>query len=271
MPAAGGGGMGGEARGGSSPMTGGMGGVSGSAGGATAGSAGAAGGGGQQGEKPPEGVPEDYTLQLDLPFKAQGDLSTLLAGNQNGWMFDAADGGSLAFNGAGYTAPPPVNESLSSFAVISSTKFGSFVLDVELQQTNPDTNQPHRDLCIVFNAADHKHFFYAHIAATHDERSHNIHVIDNAPRAPITATNSGGIQWGPPGTWHKLRLMRDASAGNIAVYLDGKNDDPILTASSTKFTTGYIGFGTFQDGGKVRSLKVWTKTSEKVATTTFFD
>lgn len=271
MPTAGSGGTGGVAQGGSAPMAGGTGGVAGGTGGAAGGSAGAGGSGGQQGELPPEGVPQDYTLQLDLPFKAQGDLGTLLAGNANGWTFDAADGGSLKFNGAGYTAPAPVNESLSSFAVISSAKFGSFVLDVELQQTNGDTNQPHRDLCIVFNAADHKHFFYAHIAATHDDRSHNIHLIDNAPRVPITVTNSGGIQWGAAGTWHKFRLVRDATAGNIAVYMDGKNDAAILTANSTKFTSGYIGFGTFQDGGKVRNLKVWAKTSEKVATTTFFN
>jgi hypothetical protein len=155
--------------------------------------------------------------------------------------------------------------------VIPSVKLGSFVLDVELQQTNPDENQPHRDLCIVFNGADHKHFLYAHLASTHDERSHNIHLINNAPRQPITVTNNGGIQWGAPGTWHKVRLVRDAESGDIAVYWEGKLDAPILTAKSTVFTSGYIGFGTFQDGGKVRNLKIWAKTSEKIATTTFFN
>jgi len=158
-----------------------------------------------------------------------------------------------------------------SFAIVSSTKFASFVLDVELMQLNQDTSQPHRDLCIVFNAADHKHFLYAHIAATHDDRSHNIHLINNAPRDPITATNSNGIQWGAAGTWHKVRLVRDVTAGDIAVYWDGNYTQTILTANDTTQTSGYIGFGTFMDSGKVRNLKVWAKTAEKVAAQGFFD
>jgi hypothetical protein len=195
----------------------------------------------------------------------------LLAGNPSAWTFDAADGGALKFTGAGYTAPSPINESLSSFAIIPSTVLTSFVLDVELAQLNPDTQQPHRDLCVVFSATDHRHFLYAHIAATHDERSHNIHLIDNAPRQPITILNSGGIMWGDVGSWHKLRLVRDAEGGAISVFFDGKLDAPILTATDTAHPSGYLGFGTFQDSGKVRNLKVWAKGAQQnPAQATFF-
>jgi len=33
-------------------------------------------------------VPQDYTLQLDLPFTSQEDLGSIVAGNQSGWSFD---------------------------------------------------------------------------------------------------------------------------------------------------------------------------------------
>lgn len=233
---------------------------------ATAGSAGSAAGGSTS--MNPPGVPSDYTLALDLPFSSPDTLSTtLLAANPSAWKIDA---GSLLFTGAGYTAPPSVGESLTSFAIVKTTKLGSFVLDVELMQTNADASQPHRDLCIVFDATDDEHFYYAHIAATHDERSHNIHLIDAAPRKPITVTNSGGIQWGPPGTWHSIRLVRNAESGEIAVYAEGKLDQAILTANDKTFASGYIGFGTFQDGGRVRNLKVWSKSAEATAATGFF-
>ena len=270
------GGVSGAATGGAPSMTAGTGGAAagqGGGGGAAGGGeqGGEGGGGGQPGEKPPEGVPADYTLALDLPFSSAADVMAIVAGNQAGWTFNAADGGALAFNGAGYTAPAPVNESLSSFGIIASAKLSSFVLDVELAQMNPDQAQPHRDLCIVFNATDHKHFLYAHIAQTHDERSHNIHLINNAPRQPITDMDNGGIQWGTAGTWHKVRLVRDAISGAISVFWDGKLDAPILTANSTAFTSGYLGFGTFQDSGKVRNLKVWAKAAESVAAQGFFN
>jgi hypothetical protein len=272
----GGGGASGAASGGNPSMMAGTGGATAGQGGSSAGSGGTplggqGGGAGGPGETPPEGVPADYTLAIDLPFASEADLAAIVAGNQAGWTFNAADGGALSFNGAGYTAPAPVNESLSSFGIISTTKLSSFVLDVELAQMNPDQAQPHRDLCIVFNAADHKHFLYAHIAQTHDERSHNIHLINNAPRQPITIMDNGGIMWGSAGTWHEVRLVRDATSGAISVFWDGNFDTPILTANSTAFTTGYIGFGTFQDSGKVRNLKVWAKAPEAISAQGFFD
>ena len=264
-----GGGGGGGGSSGSGGATGGEGGSS-NLGGIGGGLAGSAGAGGQPGPTPPEGVPADYTLALDLPFATEADLSSILAANQNAWSFDGADGGALTFTGQGYTAPAPVNESLSSFAVIPGTLLSSFVLDVELAQLNPNQTEPHRDLCIVFNATDHKHFLYAHIAQTHDERSHNIHLIENAPRQPITATHNGGIMWGTAGTWHEVRLVRDAEAGSISVFMDGNLQTPILTATNTTRTSGYLGFGTYLDSGKIRKLKVWAKGAQQVPAQGFF-
>ncbi|HVJ15507.1 MAG TPA: hypothetical protein VM686_08700 [Polyangiaceae bacterium] len=244
------------------------GGTAGSGGAGGSDQAGSAGTGGVPNNLP-EGVPANYTLLLDEPFTTEAAVASLLQGNAGGWTFDAADGGALHFNGTGYAAPSDVQESLSSFAIISATKFSSFVLEVEFMQLNPDTQQPHRDICIVFNAVDEAQFLYAHIAQTHDDRSHNIHLIDHAPRVPITVTNNGGIMWGTE-EWHKVRLTRDAVSGDIAVYWDDNLAAPILTANSTAFTEGYIGFGTFMDSGKIRNLKIWAETSANVPAENFF-
>jgi len=259
---------GGGGSGGSAGSLGGSGGTAGASG--SAGSGGDVGGGAGSGgsSQNPEGVPANYTLLLDEPFSSADALNSILQGNPGGWTFDAADGGSLAFAATGYTAPAPVNESLSSFAIISTVKFSSFVLEVEFLNTGANAADPHRDSCIVFNAVSETQFLYAHIAQTHDERSHNIHLIDNAPREPLTEMDNGGIQWGD--TWHKVRLTRDAVSGAVAVYWDDDLSTPILTATTTAFTEGYIGFGTYLDGGKVRNLKIWAESSVSMPADGFF-
>jgi hypothetical protein len=228
------------------------------------------GAGGTTGGPLPEGVPAEYSLVFEESFAAETALSSVLAGNPGAWSFDAGEG-ALQFSGTGYAPPAPVPESLTSFALVSPQRFSSFVLEVELKQLNPDTAQPHRDLCIVFNITSETQYYYAHIAQTHDDRSHNIHLINDAPRNPITVTDNGGISWGSD-EWHKFRLVRDAVGGSIEVFMDDNLTTPILTASDTTLSDGYVGFGTFQDSGRVRNLRVWAAApNETAAPATFFD
>ena len=142
-----------------------------------------------------------------------------------------------------------------SFALVSAMKFGSFVLEVELMQRNPQV-APQVDMCIVFGIGSETQYYQAHIAQGHTDRWHNIHIINNAPRRPITLTDNGGITWGM-NLWHKFRVVRDVTTGNIQVFMDGNLTTPILTASDTTFNEGYVGFGTHQDSGRIRNLKVW--------------
>jgi hypothetical protein len=48
----------------------------------------------------------------------------------------------------------------------------------------------------------------------------------------------------------------------MAVYADG-GAMPILTATDTRLGSGYLGFGSFDDKGRVRNVKVWAPSSEK--------
>jgi hypothetical protein len=165
---------------------------------------------------------------------------------------------------------PPIPESFTSFALVSAMRFGSFVLEVELMQRNPQQGIPQRDMCIVFGIKSETEYYYAHIAEGHTDRWHNVHIIDNAPRRPITKADNGGILWGV-NQWHKLRVVRDVVTGDIAVYMDGDLTAPILTATDTTFVEGYVGFATHQDSGRIRNLKVWAASAiAQPAPITFF-
>jgi hypothetical protein len=205
----------------------------------------------------PPGVPAGYKLLLDQSFASAGSLASILAGNPADWTHGDEGGGFLQFGGVGYVPPnPPIPESFTSFALVSALKFGSFMLEVELMQRNPDLAIPQRDICIVFGIQSETQYYYAHIAQGHTDRWHNIHIIDNAPRRPITKTDNGGIMWGM-NQWHKFRVVRDVATGDVAVFMDANLTAPILTATDTTFKEGYVGFATHQDSGRVRNLKVW--------------
>ena len=129
------------------------------------------------------------------------------------------------------------------------------MLEVELMQRSQLTGVP-VDMCIVFGIKSETELYFAHMAQGHTDRFHNIVIINKAPRRSITTTDNGGVRWGT-NQWHKVRLVRDVATGNIAVYMDGNLTTPILTATDTTFTDGYVGFGTHEDAGRIRNLKVW--------------
>jgi hypothetical protein len=247
------------------------------AGGANGGSAAQGGtpsmnGGGSAGATAPAGIPDDYELLLDESFAEPGSLDMMLAGNPDDWTHSDEEGGFLQYAGVGYAPPnPPIPESFTSFALVSGIRFGTFVLEVELMQRNPDQAIPQRDMCIVFNIQSETEYYYAHIAQGHTDRWHNIHIIDNAPRRPITLADNGGINWGLD-EWHKFRIARDTTTGAIDVYMDDDLTVPILTANDSTFQDGYVGFATHQDGGRIRNLKVWGPSAvEQPAPSTFFE
>ena len=53
--------------------------------------------------------------------------------------------------------------------------------------------------------------------------------------------------------WHDVGLDYDARTGEIAVYVDGA-DEPLMTATDTTFGGGRIGFGSFDNYGRVRHV-----------------
>lgn len=236
---------------------GGSGGVEqGGSGGAVAGSGGAGGGGGNAGNSgnEPPGLPDDYTLVFEQSFADASGMDSLLFANGSDWSFVATDGGYAEWSGFSYGPP---NYGPHSVAIVKDLKVSSFVLEVEIMQTSMTGG--HRDACVFWNMSDASHFYYAHIGQAHDGASHNIHIVNDADRTPITETYTDGFDWGTD-EWRRIRVVRDATTGTMEVY-GGDDATPMLTASDTTLTDGYVGVGAFDDTGRVRNLRVWAASS----------
>src|SRR5258708_2948393 len=118
----------------------------------------------------PPGIPDGYKLLPDQSFASAHSLAATLAGNPADWTHGNEGGGYLQYGGVGYIPPnPPGPEVFTSFALVSAMRFGSFVLEVELMQTNPQTG-PQIDMCIAFGIVSETQYYQAHIAQGHTDR-----------------------------------------------------------------------------------------------------
>ena len=228
-------------------------GAGGQSAGGTAGTA-TAGSGGASTDQPPAGVPPNYHLVYSQPFADAASLSDLVFANPTQWKHDPA--GFVFSTGASY-APP--YRSPFSVAIIASIQVKSFVMDAEMLQTSPD-GDAHRDMVLIWNFVSPSQFYYAHVSTAHDAVAHNILIVNNADRKAISTTFTTGYDWGR-NVWKKLRVIRDADSGAMSVLDLDTPDQPLLTANDKTFGNGYLGFGSFDNSGRVRNVKVWSAES----------
>lgn len=139
-----------------------------------------------------------------------------------------------------------------NLAWYTAAEWQSFTLTVEARLTKFDAGN--NDLCIAFGRQDDTRFYYAHLGEKADGVHHQLHLVDRADRRAITATRTEGTPW-QPGTWHRIKVVHDATAGKIAVYFDDMAK-PVLTAEDKTLTHGWIGIGSFDDLGQFRNLEV---------------
>ncbi len=194
----------------------------------------------------PIGYKSVYSQNFDDPnaigdFKFS-DYSIFSLGEEDGMGFSLQSSGKSSYN-------PPVR-SPRVIALLSDRVFGDFTLEADIMQTGREYG--HRDMCIFFDVKDASHFYYAHIASISDKVAHTIHIVDGKARTPIATYRSKGVKWGED-KWHRIKLVRKM-AGAIEIYFDGKL---IMEANDTTFGAGYIGFGSFDDEGKVDNIKIY--------------
>jgi hypothetical protein len=199
-------------------------------------------------------VPPSYKLVYAQTFAAPTSTSDLVFANPAQWRHN--DGGFLETTGASYNPP---YRSPFSVAIVKSIQVQSFVMDLELLQTSPD-GDAHRDMVMIWSFVSPSQFYYAHVSTAHDGVAHNILIVDNADRQAISATFTPGYDWGK-GVWKRLRVVHDVESGAMAVYDLDAPSSPLLTAKNATFKGGYLGFGSFDNRGQVRNVKVWAATS----------
>lgn len=147
------------------------------------------------------------------------------------------------------------------YAVLSAgSAFGSARIEGEVRLDSTLADKA-RDAIIVFGHRSDTQFYYVHLSTNNKSYAHNgIFIVDNADRRRIddqwdASRKQGAAPAIPDTKWHRVRVLRCADLGTIAVYLDGSRT-PLMTATDRSFDSGRVGFGSFDNTARLRNLSV---------------
>jgi hypothetical protein len=210
-----------------------------------------------------QNVPKGYKLVYENTFdKGGSEFADFRLTQPSKWQSaDGKTGGAIEFTGISDYQPP--YRSPHTIGLINTVQLGNFVLEADLLQTGKEYG--HRDMCIVFGFQDSSHFYYAHVATKMDDNAHQIMIVNGAPRTKISTFTTDGVQWGQ-NEWHKVRLERNSDSGTIKVFFDGVL---VEEATDKTFAKGYIGFGSFDDSGKIDNIRIWSDGVTRTTIDTF--
>ncbi len=148
-------------------------------------------------------------------------------------------------------------------------ELGSFDLSAQVRLDEP-ASVNNRDVIVVFGWKSDTEYYYAHLSQDNTIYAHNgIFKVDGADRERIDDQWDGKVGAPPAVTdeeWHGVRVVRCVDSGDIAVYVDGL-DTPLFTAKDTTFTGGRVGFGSFDNFGRMRDLTVTASPADQVGPT----
>jgi hypothetical protein len=210
-------------------------------------------------------LPEGWRLAYEQHFDSAGSLRGFAMTDPAAWQF-ASDGRSFALALVQQSKFEPAVRSPVNIALIKDHQFGDFVLEASLTQTGREYG--HRDMCIFFGVQDPTHFYYVHLATAADDHAHNVFIVNDQPRSKIALRTTKGVNWGLE-VWHRVRLERRLAEGTIKVFFDDFNE-PVMVASDKTFAAGWIGFGSFDDTGKIDDIRVWTPEEPISRSVTFY-
>jgi hypothetical protein len=197
-------------------------------------------------------VPAGFKLVYEQDFEKPSAIEDFLFSDRAAWK-TTKDQKTAALELITQSDYKPAVRSPVNIALLKDKVFGDFVLEADLLQTSKEYG--HRDMTLYFGFVSPTKFYYVHIASAADEHAHNIFIVNDQPRTKIAKETTKGISWGQE-IWHHVRLERNTKDGLIKLYFDDMLN-PIMIAQDKTFPEGYIGFGSFDDTGKVDNIKVW--------------
>ncbi|GAB3814803.1 hypothetical protein GCM10028820_11380 [Tessaracoccus terricola] len=146
------------------------------------------------------------------------------------------------------------------YALLDEGPFGSVAIDAEVRLDEP-ASVNNRDVILVFGHQSDTEYYYAHLSKDNTIYAHNgIFKVDGKDRERIDDQWDGTVGAPPAVTdeeFHDVRLVHCVDTGDIAVWVDGL-ERPLMTANDTTFTEGRVGFGSFDNFGRMRNLTVST-------------
>lgn len=212
----------------------------------------------------PAGIPADYRLLYAQDFKKPDALQDFVFSDPTAWKVSEGDG-KAALELVKQSVYKPAVRSPLNIALLKDKVFGDVIFEAECLQTGKEYG--HRDMVFYYGFQEPAKFYYTHIATAADDHAHNCFIVNNAPRAKFARETTKGANWGL-GVWHRVRIERKASAGTVRVFFDDL-EKPIMTGEEKTFDKGFIGFGSFDDTGKITNIKVWGKSAETKETPAF--
>ncbi|NGN63646.1 PQQ-dependent sugar dehydrogenase [Streptomyces sp. A7024] len=145
------------------------------------------------------------------------------------------------------------------YAVLTAgPRFGAMTWRGQVRLDTP-VDVSNRDVVVIFGYRSDTEFYYAHLSQDNTILPHNgIFKVNNADRERIDHQWTGYHGADPAiddAEWHDVAVKHCAATGEIGVYVDGAKD-PLMTATDTTFGSGRVGFGSFDNVGRLRGLSV---------------
>lgn len=130
----------------------------------------------------------------------------------------------------------------------------SFRLTAQVRIDEPVTRDD-RDVVLLWGWTSHTRFRYVHLSQDTTSYPHNgIFRVEDADRERIDDQWDGSLG-APPAiddtAWHRVHLVVDATSGRVEVRVDGRL---LMTATDRPGTAGRLGFGSFDNHGRLRGL-----------------
>lgn len=209
-------------------------------------------------------IPADYKLFYSQDFTKPDALADFAFSDPAAWKVSEGDGKTALELAQQSKYTPPFRSPLN-IALIKGKVFDDFIVEAQCLQTGKEYG--HRDMVFYYGWQSPTKFYYTHIATAADDHAHNCFIVNDAARVKFAKETTKGVNWGL-GVWHKVRLERKSSDGTVRVFFDDMAK-PIMTAEDKNFGPGFIGFGSFDDTGKIANIRVWGKTAEPRETPAF--
>ena len=206
----------------------------------------------------PEGVPGSYELVYAQNFKDASSLEDFFLTDPRVWKWgkDGELGYVEHFSRSKYAYKV---RSPHNIALVKGVEVKDFVLDVQLRQTGKEYG--HRDMCLFYNFQNRSRFYYTHVASVTDKHAHNCFIVNDKPRTKISHETTKGHKWSSR-PWHDVRLVREHASGKIEVYVNDLKK-PIMRATDKTFAWGRVGFGSFDDTGRIARVRLYAPESRK--------
>ncbi len=146
----------------------------------------------------------------------------------------------------------------TSWSILKDFDLSSFILTGRLK-CKARSDNPHRDMVIVFHYQDPTHFYYVHFSAVSDENHNIIALVNGKDRVKINHELPGeSLARLIDLEFHEFKVTCQTETGEIKAYLDDLKT-PILTAKDSTLGHGLMGVGSFDDTGSFDDIILWGK------------